>query len=117
MAPERPRAFARARAQLLDSTQPALVRDALLPRMRLPHLLVCAVVVAGLLPGCDGDHDHDATAPTAQLEVVVDANVGSDRPAVEVSLNARQIAVEPSGDVLIAGAFSVSRVDARTGVA
>lgn len=72
------------------------------------------VLAALALGGCDDGHGG-SDPEHGRLEVLVDANVGDGRLAVEAPLGARQLAVARNGDLLLAGASSVRRVDARSG--
>ncbi len=86
--------------------------------MRPPtwHVLVLLGVlgIAIVAGGCSDDGGGDAP-PTARLEVVVDFNIGDGRPALEAPSVARRLALEPTGDLLLADGYAVRRVDRRTG--
>lgn len=70
-------------------------------------LLACLAFV-----GCDGGSGGDVEH--GRLTVLVDVNVGDGGSALAAPLDARQLAIAANGDLLLAGALSVRRVDART---
>jgi len=82
--------------------------------MLLPTSHVLVLLGVALLSGGCSDDDGDDEPATAHLEVVVDFNIGDGRPALEAPIVARQFTIDRSGDLLLADAYAVRRVDRRT---
>lgn len=86
-----------------------------MPTMPSLRILLVLAIVAALPPGC-GDGSGDGDARTPRFEVLVDHNRGDGRQAVDAPLNARHVAFDADGNLLLAEYDRVRRVDARTGV-
>jgi hypothetical protein len=74
-------------------------------------------LVGVLVASCGGGSGavRDEASDVARLEVVVDFNFGNGGLAVDAPMAARQLAIERSGNVLLADGYEVRRVDLRTG--
>lgn len=81
-----------------------------------PLRIFFALAILCALPlGCGDDSGSDAPRGP-RLEVLVDDNRGDGRQALDAPLQARRLAIDADGSLLLTEYDRVRRVDARTGV-